>query len=317
MSYRPLLLSIFLFSIIAFFNLRAETYDSVDVTAEQNASIKPIQVKQESAPIAQEASFNYSYVGATDMKQGTRGVGDVDENSGSLHYVVSPEIADGYLFRIGAEAERYSFGDSAGGPLPNTLQAISAVIGADIQASDNILLRVETQPGIYSDFTDVRTSSINAPLIVGGSYLYSKDLQFFFGLSMNVNRHYPVLPGAGLRWHYADDWTLNFLLPKPRLEYDVNKNLKAYLGADLMGNTFQVSQNFGDTHGNPRLDNTMVDYTEIRIGPGIAWKFSPNLTLEAETGAMVYRDYDFYRDHTSIHNNDPAPYAQVAISGSF
>jgi Domain of unknown function (DUF6268) len=277
------------------------------------------KVEKTGAPIAQEFNFNYSYVGGADMKQGNAKLGSMDENSGLLNYVVSPEIREGLLFRGGVEMERYSFGLPDAAPLPNTLQAVSAIIGIDMQVADSLLMRVEVQPGIYGAYSNIKSDAFNAPAIIGGSYLMNKDIQWFFGISINIDRQYPVLPGAGVRWKFADDWTLYFLLPKPRLEYDINKKLQVYLGADFLGGTFQTSDDFGNSHGkgHQNLNGTPVDYTEFRFGPGVSWKVLPAITVEGEIGCMAYRDFNFYRAHTDMHNNEPAPYAQLAVHGNF
>jgi hypothetical protein len=43
-----------------------------------------------------------------------------------------------------------------GAPLPNTLQSLALVVGADFQFGDAWLFRLELQPGFYGDGTDLR-----------------------------------------------------------------------------------------------------------------------------------------------------------------
>jgi hypothetical protein len=266
--------------------------------------------------ISYEINAEYGYVGGVRSKINSNDKGDVDEQSNLFHVVVSPRTKIG-LIRIGAEWQRYSFGLPNGSFLPNTLQSTSLIIGLDTQYSDALLIRIEAQPGIYSDFYDVDSGDFNIPFIVGGSYLYSEDLQFVLGASVDVNRSIPVFPGAGIRWKFAEKWVLNAILPRPRLEYTLNNAVTLYAGADLRGGTYRVGKNFGTSAGNSRLDNAVVEYTEIRVSAGASWKIAPSATLEIETGCMAYREFDFHRADISMSSKSVAPYGQVALSCRF
>lgn len=278
-----------------------------------------MNVEKTDVRIAQETNLSYSYVGAADIKQGDAKLGNISSQTSDVKYVVSPEIKDGLLFRGGFEWERYSFSLPDAAPLPNTLQSTNLIIGFDIQLADQWLMRVEAAPGFYSDFVDLSSRDINVPVIIGASYLVNKDLQWVFGLSIDMWREYPVLPGAGVRWKFADQWVLNFILPKPRVEYELDKATTLFVGGDLKGGTYMVNGDFGKSHGKSHgnLNQTVVEYSEARIGGGVAWKPIPFLTVEAQTGAVVMREFNFSRADTKMHSDEPAPYGEVALSGSF
>ena len=87
-------------------------------------------------------------------------------------------------------------------------------------------------------------------MILGGTYIYSSDLQFVLGVSFDYEREQPVLPGGGVRWRLASQWLLDAVLPTPRLDYEVNRNLTIYAGADIKGSTFRVDDNFGNERGD-------------------------------------------------------------------
>ena len=266
--------------------------------------------------ISYEINAEYGYVGEVRSKINSNDKGDVGEQSNIIHAVVSPRTKIG-LIRIGAEWQRYSFSLPRGSFLPNTLQSTSLVIGLDTQYNDSLLFRIEAQPGIYSDFYDVSSRDFNIPFIVGGTYLYSEDLQFILGISVDVNRNIPVFPGAGVRWKFAEKWVLNAIMPRPRLEYTLNNAVTLYTGADLRGGTYRVGENFGTSAGNSRLNNAIVEYTEIRVSAGASWKVAPSATLEIETGCMAYREFDFHRADISLKTRSVAPYGQVALSCRF
>ena len=87
------------------------------------------------------------------------------------------------------------------------------------------------------------------PFEIGGTYIYTPDLQLVLGVSIDVERKYPIIPGGGIRWRFQPQWVLNAVAPTPRLEYEWNKNLTLYLGATLKETNFRVGNDFGRVHG--------------------------------------------------------------------
>ena len=136
------------------------------------------------------------------------------------------------ILRLGAEYEIYDFDIPAGAQVPDRLQSAALIIGLDTKLSDSLLVRFEAKPGFYSA-DDLEGQDFNAPFILGGTYLYSSTLQFVFGIGVDLEAQYPVLPGGGLRWKFHPQWVLNATAPTPRLEYEVNRNLTLYAGADI------------------------------------------------------------------------------------
>lgn len=264
------------------------------------------------------AEFNVeqTYVGESRVSRGRHVVDDFDESDTLVRFVLTPRVGIGVL-RLGASYERFSFGFDNGWPLPNTLQAANLVLGLDTQISDSVLLRIEAQPGFYgAGMDDVEGNDFNIPFVIGGTYIYSPDLQFVLGIGVDVNRKYPVLPGGGIRWKIASQWVLNAVLPTPRLEYELNQQLTLYVGATLKEQTFRMGGNFG-AGGRPELNRAVFNYTEVRTGLGFDWKISPDLSLTAEAGYMPYREFDFFRTDIRYHEERGAPYGTVSLHGAF
>ena len=256
-----------------------------------------------------------TYVGNGDVQRGTHELRDFDESDILLRFVLTPRIKLGVL-RLGAEWERFSFGFPDRAPLPDTLQAVSLVLGLDTQLSDSILLRFQAQPGFYG--TDhFESQDVNIPFVVGGTYIYSPDLQFVLGIGVDIERRYPVLPGGGIRWKIARQWVLDAVLPSPRLEFQFNKDLTFYAGGTLRETNFRVDDRFGTTRGIPRLNQAVLTYGEVRVGAGADWKVSSVITLSAEAGYQPYRDFDFYRADVHYHHEGGAPYGTVSVHGEF
>ncbi len=283
-------------------------------------------------PVSQEFTTEGGWSGRAQVKQGNAELGTVSDSNAHFNYVASPQIKDGVLLRVGVDAERFSFSVFPNSPLPNTLQSVNAVIGADITLGDKTIMRAEIHPGIYSDFVSVGANDFDCPFQLGGTYLYSKDFQLIFGLQVDLKSDFPIIGVPGFRWQFADKWVLSAIPPKPQLQYELNNSTTLYIGADILDGTYHVNNSFGSNHGhgpnttNSQFNNNIVDFTEIRIGAGCTYKFTPNLTLDVSAGYMPYRDWAFHQDkidfdsHETSFKNDlgnGAPYAEAGISGSF
>ena len=309
----------------------AVTGTTTDPKDELSPAITP-PTQDNSIPISQEFTTEGGWSGRAQVKQGNADLGTVSNANAHFDYVASPQIQDGILLRLGVDAERDSFSLFPGAPLPNTLQSVNLVIGTDITLGDKTIIRAEIHPGIYSDFVDVGGNDFDCPFQLGGTYLYSKDFQLIFGIQLDLKSDYPLIGLPGFRWQFADKWVISAIPPRPQLQYELNNATTLYIGADILDGTYHVNNSFGDNHGhgpsttNAQFNNNIVDFTEVRVGVGATWKFTPNLSLDVSAGYMPYRDWAFHQDkigydyhETSFHNSigNGAPYTEAGISGSF
>lgn len=268
-------------------------------------------------PLTGEFSAELTYVGEGDVERGGKHVNDFDEIDSDIRFVLTPRFKLGVL-RFGAEWERFSFGLPNNAPLPNTLQSFSTIIGLDTQLSDSILIRAETQPGLYnSGLGHLFWNDFNMPFVIGGTYIFSPNVQLIVGVSVDLERKYPVIPAAGLRWKIGPQWLLDAVMPTPRLQYELSRNVSLYAGATLTEATFRTDDEFGDTHGMPKLNHAVVTYSEIRTGAGFDWKISPIVSFTGEVGYQPYRQFDFYRADIRYHQDGGAPYGTISLHGAF
>jgi len=192
------------------------------------------------------------------------------------------------------------------------------VIGLDTEFSDSFLVRLEFDPGFYgTDFDDFGQDTFNVPVIIGGTYIVSSNFQIVFGIGIDALRKYPVLPGGGIRWKFASQWTLNAVAPTPRLEYEPNSNLLFYAGADIRATSYRVEKNFGTLRGNPALNHAAITFEEVRTGGGLEWKLSSAMKLSLEGGVIPFRSFDFHRTQVRYHQDSIAPYGMVALHAAF
>lgn len=271
----------------------------------------------EAPPFPFEFDAEFTYIADSTVERGSREIRDFDETYSLLRFIYTPRIKFGIL-RLGVASERFGFGLPANVQLESTLQSVSAIVGLDTQLSDSILIRFEAQPGLYGSDDDLDGDTFNVPFVLGGTYIYSPSLQFVFGVSINYEREFPVFPGGGIRWRFAPQWVLNAVVPTPRLEFEANKNLTVYLGANLKGSTFRVDENFGSRQaGDTQLNNAVISYLEIRTGAGVEIKLSPQTKLSFEGGYVPFREFDYHRTNVRYHHEEGAAYGTVAFRAAF
>lgn len=267
-------------------------------------------------PLGFEFEFRGAYVGEGDVKRGFRRIDNFEEINASARFLILPRTPVGIL-RLGAEYEIYDFNIPDGLQVPDRLQSFTAIVGLDTKFSDSILVRFEARPGyFYAD--DLEGEDFNVPFVFGGTYLYSSTLQFVFGVGVDWERKYSVLPGGGIRWKFAPQWVLNATLPAPRLEYEVNRNLTVYAGAELRGGSYRVDNDFvGDPSEPGNLNNAILSYSEIRTGGGLLWRLGDTCRLSVEGGYVPRREFDYHRADIRYKSDGGAPYGAVSFSASF
>jgi opacity protein-like surface antigen len=278
------------------------------------------------ALVESESSFSYefhvegTYFGSGDMQRGEKGnlrINDFDGSDAKFQFILTPRTKIGIL-RIGVESERYSFGFGSRAPVPDVLNATALIIGLDTELSDSFLIRLEAHPGFYgTDFDDWGQDTFNVPVVIGGTYIFNSNFQVVFGLGIDALRQYPVLPGGGVRWKFASQWTLNAVVPTPRLEYEPNSNLLFYAGADLRLNSYRVDKQFGTIRGDTSLNHASITYNEMRAGAGLDWKLTSAIKLTLEGGFIPFREFDFHRTQVRYHQDGGIPYGMVALHAAF
>jgi len=286
-------------------------------SAKENKEVALVE-SQSSFPFEFDAEG--TYVGDGNVERGEHGnlvISGFHETQGMVRFILTPMTKIGIL-RLGVQTEHYSFSFGGNAAIPNNLHSTNLIIGLDTEFSDSFLIRIEAQPGFYgTDFDDFGRDTFNVPFIIGGTYIYSSNLQFVFGIGFDAWRQTPVLPGGGVRWKFAPQWTLNAVVPTPRLEYEPNSNLLIFAGADLRLTNYRVEKNFGTLRGDPSLNHASISYEEARVGAGLEWKLSTAVKLSFEGGYIPFRDFDFHRTQVRYHQDGGAPYARIGFHAAF
>lgn len=294
--------------------VQVETYST------SSKETKDVALVEAESPFSFEFHAEGTFVGNGDVERGEHGnlrVRDFDETDARIHFILTPMTKIGVL-RLGIQTERYSFGYGNLAPIPKDLHSTALVVGLDTEFSDSFLIRFELDPGFYgTDFDDFGRDTFNVPVILGGTYIFSSNFQVVFGIGVDALRKYPVLPGGGIRWKFASQWTLNAVVPTPRLEFEPNSNLLFYVGADIRATSYRVEKNYGSLRGNPALNHAAITYEEVRVGGGLDWKLTSAMKLSLEGGVIPYRNFDFHRTDVRYHQDSIAPYGMAALHVAF
>ncbi|HYJ05078.1 MAG TPA: hypothetical protein VEX43_08090 [Chthoniobacterales bacterium] len=300
--------------------LTAANVFAVQVETYSTSSKSVALVESEESPFSFEFDVETTYVGEGDVERGERGdmvIRDFDEFQGRVRFLLTPMTKIGIL-RLGVQTERYAFSFGSTAPIPNDLHSTNLIIGLDTKFSDSFLIRFEMQPGFYGvDWDDFGRDTFNVPFILGGTYIFNSGFQVVFGVGVDPWRRNVVLPGGGVRWKFGPQWTLNAVVPTPRLEYEPNSNLVLFGGADIRSTSYRVEKNFGTLRGNTALNHASITYDELRVGGGLEWKLSTAIKLSLEGGYIPWRNFDFHRTQVRYHQDGGAPYARFGFHAAF
>jgi len=136
------------------------------------------------------------------------------------------------------------------------LQAVSLVLGLDTQLSDSILLRFQAQPGFYGT-DNFESQDVNIPFVVVGTYIYSPNLRWSWASESIIERKYPVYP-EGVSAGDRAQWVLDAVLPTPRLEFQLNKDLTLYAGGTIKETNFRVDESTSECARNSTINQAVL-----------------------------------------------------------
>ncbi len=247
--------------------------------------------------------------GQTDFGQGR--VGDTDGIYSSLRHLATFRKMMAFLLHTGVEWQRIGFGSDSLF-LPHSLNSIDLFLGTDFRWSGKDQIRLQIQPGFYSDLENPTLKDINFPAAIAYTRIPSKKFQWTIGLGINPWRAAKVLPGGGFRWYIHERWKLKFLLPEPIVEYKANDVLHLSVGADFRGETYRLSNRFGSDRGAPELNRALLDYQEIRVGPGFSWNIKPLMEFNGQAGYMLDRSFSF-NNNDLRGSSDPVPFVRLNL----
>ncbi|HAV63577.1 MAG TPA: hypothetical protein DCY13_14575 [Verrucomicrobiales bacterium] len=259
---------------------------------------------------APPASFTYAFPSA--IRLGDTALGDIDSAEFAASYVESVGGGRDWHWLVGANWRRQQFDPPASAPLPDTLQAAAAAVGANWRINNRWRARVELLPGVYSDFRDVSGDDVNVPALIEGAYRFNDNLEVGVQLNVDAFRESPIVGTVGVSWRFADDWRLALWIPRPQIEYTIDDQWAAFVGASFGGGSYRVADDFGKDAGRADLGGEVVDFQEVRVGAGVRYIALERLAIELAGGWMIDRRFHFHERDVLV-NGDGAPYIQFSL----
>jgi opacity protein-like surface antigen len=253
------------------------------------------------------------YVFGSDLNHGGS-FGKQDELQTEFEYGHRIRLTGNYYLRLGLAYERFDFG-STSAPVPNHLQAIVGVVGAEYMHGSDVGAFFQLRPGFYFE-NQIGISSFDVPITLGAIFVVQdKKLYLFGGTYVSFLRgEFPVLPLAGVIWILSDHVRLMGIVPDPRLIYSPNDKLDLWVGGEFVGSSFRTDRNDNIRPG--KLSGAQVDFADYRAGVGLTYPFSKNFQLDAGVGYSIQRNFDFARAGET-YRTDPSPYVRLQLSASF
>ena len=277
------------------------------------AAVASLPVAAQNASYSGSLEASHSLSAASGVHLGTAPLGDLDSQFSKVRYVGTFNPEAPVSWGIGLDYSRWDFGRPVGAPLPANLGGVSIPLSVRWNIDSRWQAFGELSPGIYSDFVDVRSEDFNAPFLGGVAYAFSRDLQVFFSISLDGRRDIPVVGGPGVRWRFAEAWTLQLTLPRPQIQYRPSDDWLFHVGGEIVGGTYHLHDGFGTDRGDAALDGQFVNYREVRVGAGVVWGGRKGLNVAAEAGWMIDRRFVF-DDIRRQYNGDGALFGRLSLN---
>jgi hypothetical protein len=293
-----------------------------DVRAEALSSSSPLLSPASGNNVSKvnvDADADVGFIGSGHAHQKSQKFGSYDEVDSSLSLLATFQTSSNSpVWRVGLDWERYWFSADPVSTVPSALESLNLRLGADLLLSPAIFARIEALPGFYGQgLNRFSERQFNVPVDIGASYVYSDRLFCIVGAEVNYELDFPVFPAAGFLWRANDKLTINAILPKPEIEYNLTDSLTLHAGGEFSETTYLVNGDFCRIRGVAKLDDAIVQFDEIRLGSGLTWKLNKSFSLDLEAGAVPYRRFDYNRADYKVLSTNTAPYLAIGLSSKF
>lgn len=254
----------------------------------------------------------------SDLTRAGNPVGEVGVSAFTAAWRSSTVLAPATRLSYGLNWERFDFDRPATPALPDSLQEVAVVLGASQRLNESWLLTGTIRPGLYGDFEGDSGDAFNAPLLLLATWARSPKLAWAFGLRADWFSERAILPFIGVKWKFAPGWEFSLGMPRAGLSYEATPALKLSLGASVQGGNYHVGRDPRPItlSVGPRLDDTTLDYHEIRVGFAADWKVNEPFALVAEAGMITDQKFDYFdRGYTLDGGN--SGFFTLGLTGRF
>lgn len=257
------------------------------------------------------------YVFGSDLNHGGK-VGSQYELQNSIEVTKRFLVSGNWYAHVGVAYNRFDFGNTDA-PIPVHLQSLAGVVGVEYMQGADVGAFLIVRPGIYTE-ERIGISSFDAPFYVGRFFTLQQD-KFYVLVGVAgafLRGGYPVLPLAGVVYHFNENLELMGVLPEPRLIFGPDKKFSAWIGGELTGGSFRTDHHddyLGIKHVG-KLSGTQLDYYDYRAGVGVSYAVNRNFDVDFGGGASVLRQFSYHRAGENFRT-DPAPYLRLELKAHF
>lgn len=290
-------------------SLAVGVLSAVTAFAQPSATMRPA--------LLASVSVETSYSSREDLARGATRLGNLAVQHFGVSFSSRHQVNEASTLLYGVAYQTHELDASGPLPLPDRLAELSLNLGWQQRLSPQWSIAVFARPGLYSDFEQLDSDSLNLPVLALANYAVSRDLIWSFGLTANPFSDNPVIPIVGVRWNFAPQWTFNVGFPQSGFTWKPTEQLALRAGARFQGGSFRITENLGTpAPGIARLANTFVDYREVRVGAGLDYELGDRFTLSFDLGVVTDRKFDYF-DRNYRLDGDRGLYGALALKASF
>lgn len=265
-----------------------------------------------------QVSVRYSHSADNALQAGSLPGGEVGVSAGFLEWRSSRGLTEATRLTYGVSWAGYDFQRSGPMAVPDRLQEIALDLGVLHRVNQQWIVIAAVQPGLYGDLEGGSSDAFNAPVMLLANFAQSRDLVWSFGLRADAFGENPVLPFLGVNWKFAPGWEFTIGYPRVGFGYEATPALKLGFGLTAQGGSFHVARDPREvsTAVSPRLDDTPLEYREIRVGLGAEYRLSESLALTAEIGAITDQKFDYHERNYTLDGGSAA-FFTIGLTGRF
>ncbi|MBL8811949.1 MAG: hypothetical protein JNM43_17420 [Planctomycetaceae bacterium] len=188
-----------------------------------------------------------------------------------------------------------------GGPYTSPLPSRVYDFGIGFQTRDSLSDRfsydLAASVGAYSDFEDSARDGIRFPSHAVGMVHVDSSTDIVFGLDYLDRDDYPLLPVFGVSLYNLDlpGLRMDLIFPRPRIEYALSPDSRAYIAGNLGGGTWDIEF--------PDETNKVMTYRDFRLLVGFE-KADDSSLGALEFGYVFGRKLEFRNDPVTTDFHD-------------
>lgn len=263
---------------------------------------------------------------------GMAGAGDFTDSAGRsfkdidvTHFGTSVARAfavDAQTFvSLGFEYERVELGvDERFVPLPESVQSLAAKATVRRVLNEQWALLSTLEVGFANADDPFDSGGLGLKASVLALYRQSETFTWGFGVIYRslAKNDLRVLPAIGFDWRPNPQWNVVVGFPRTAVIRTVTEQLKASFGVSARGGTYYVKDAVGAALSSlAPVRDTLLDYTEIRVGLGLEYRPAPAWEFSAAIGMIVHQNLDYFERDYELEADDASAFVSIGARYSF